>query len=133
MDQGSRGNCEVCLTRICAVDRDPAHARALARHAIAFYSLLPYYDVVLTPLGFGPQTQLIRGAFSRRDSLAMFNAVTDDMVAALAFAGTKDDIRNQARQFDGLVDTIILYSPYFGVGLDDTRANHTEMLEIFAA
>jgi hypothetical protein len=63
----------------------------------------------------------------------MFNAVGDDMVAALACAGTKDDVRNQARQFDGLVDTIILYSPYFGVGLEETRANHAGMLDVFAA
>jgi alkanesulfonate monooxygenase SsuD/methylene tetrahydromethanopterin reductase-like flavin-dependent oxidoreductase (luciferase family) len=133
MDRGSRKGCEVCVTRICAVNNNPTEARALARHAIAFYSLLSYYDVVLTPLGFGPQAQIIREAFGRKDIPAMFNAVGDDMVAALAFAGTKDDVRNQARQFDGLVDTIIMYSPYFGVGLEETRANHAGMLDVFAA
>jgi alkanesulfonate monooxygenase SsuD/methylene tetrahydromethanopterin reductase-like flavin-dependent oxidoreductase (luciferase family) len=133
MDRGSRKGCEVCVTRICAVDSDPAQARALARHAIAFYSLLSYYDVVMVPLGFGPQAQVIREAFGRNDLAAMFNAVDDDMIAALALAGTKDVVRNQARQFDGLVDTIILYSPYFGVGLEETRANHAGMLDVFAA
>ena len=133
MDQGGRKNCAVCLTRICAVNNDPMQARALARHAIAFYSVLPYYDVVLTPLGFAPQARIIREAFARRDFAAMVKAVTDDMVSALAFAGGNDDVRSQARQFEGLVDTIILYSPYFGVGIEETRANHSGMLQIFAA
>jgi probable F420-dependent oxidoreductase len=133
MDRGGRKAFEVCLTRICAVNSDAAEARALARHVIAFYSLLPYYDVVLTPLGFRAQALIIRDAFGRGDIPTMFSAVTDDMVAALAFAGTKDDIRNQARQFHGLVDTVILYSPYFAVGTEETRANHAGMLESFAA
>jgi alkanesulfonate monooxygenase SsuD/methylene tetrahydromethanopterin reductase-like flavin-dependent oxidoreductase (luciferase family) len=125
------GACELCLPRICSVDPDPARARDLARHAIAFYSVLPYYDVVLSPLGFAAQARTIRAAFECRDFPAMIRAVNDDMVAALAFAGTKDQVRHQAREFEHLVDTIILYSPYFGVGVEETRANHSGMLEIF--
>jgi len=126
------GTCELCLLRLCAVDRDAAHARDLVRHAIAFYSVLPYYDVVLTPLGFSSQAAAIRAAFGRGDYAAMISAVTDEMVAALSFAGTCDDVRAQARQFDGLYDRLILGSPFFGVGQEETRANHAELLEAFA-
>ena len=35
---------------ICAVNQDAARARDLARHGIAFYATLPYYDIVLRPL-----------------------------------------------------------------------------------
>ncbi|MBV8120882.1 MAG: LLM class flavin-dependent oxidoreductase [Alphaproteobacteria bacterium] len=133
LDKGSRKTCELCLPRICAVSSDAAQARALARHAIAFYSLLPYYDIVLNPLAFAAPAQAIREAFARGDVPAMLDAVTDEMVAALAFAGTRDDIRNQAREFDGLIDTIILYSPYFGVGAEETRANHAQMLQIWGS
>jgi alkanesulfonate monooxygenase SsuD/methylene tetrahydromethanopterin reductase-like flavin-dependent oxidoreductase (luciferase family) len=132
LDKRDGGACELCLPRICAVGSDVAHARDLARHAIAFYSVLPYYDIVLSPLGFAAQAVAIREAFGRRDFASMIRAVTDDMVSALAFAGTKDEVRRQAQQFQGLVDTIILYSPYFGVGLEETRANHANMLEAFA-
>ena len=128
----SGGTCELCLLRLCAVDPDAAHARNLVRHAIAFYSVLPYYDVVLTPLGFSTQAATIRAAFSRGDYAAMINAVTDDMVAALSFAGTRDDVRAQAREFDGLYDRLILGSPFFGVGLEETQANHAGILEAFS-
>jgi alkanesulfonate monooxygenase SsuD/methylene tetrahydromethanopterin reductase-like flavin-dependent oxidoreductase (luciferase family) len=126
------GTCELCLLRLCAVDRDAARARNLVRHAIAFYSVLPYYDVVLTPLGFSTQAAAIRAAFGRGDYAAMISAVSDDMVAALSFAGTRDDVRAQAREFDGLYDRLILGSPFFGVGQEETRANHAGLLETFA-
>ena len=45
------------------------------------------------------------------------------MVAALAIAGTEDEVHDQARQFTELVDTIILYCPYFG--LDSMRHEKT--------
>lgn len=127
------GACELCFTRLCAVDHDAAHARNLVRHAIAFYSVLPYYDIVLSPGGFSSQAQAIRAAFEQGDYQAMVGAVTDDMVAALAFAGTKDDVRAQARQFEGLYDRLILGSPFFGVSPEETRANHEGLIEAFAA
>ena len=48
---------------------------------------LPYYDIVLNARGFEAEAKAIRDAFNRRDVPGMFDAVTDDMVAALAFAG----------------------------------------------
>jgi hypothetical protein len=68
--------------------------------------VLPYYDIVLSPLGFSTQAQAIRAAFGQGDFKAMVDAVSDDMVAALAFAGTKDDVRVQARQFEGLYEVL---------------------------
>ena len=95
--------------------------------------MLPYYDIVLSPGGFSSQAQAIRAAFEQGDYQAMVGAVTDDMVAALAFAGTKDDVRAQARQFEGLYDRLILGSPFFGVSPEETRANHEGLIEAFAA
>jgi len=131
LNKRSVGKCELCMPRICAVQSDAKRARDLARHAIAFYSVLPYYDVVLSPLGFASEATAIRDAFGRRDFAGMTKAVTDEMVSALSFAGTKDEVRRQAGQFEGLVDAIVLYSPYFGVGLEETRENHANMLEVF--
>jgi alkanesulfonate monooxygenase SsuD/methylene tetrahydromethanopterin reductase-like flavin-dependent oxidoreductase (luciferase family) len=126
-------SCEVCLARLCAVNHDAAEAREQVRQTIAFYSLLPYYDVVLTPLGFAPQAAALRDAFTRGDYEAMIRAVTDDMVNVLAFAGTRDDVRAQAKRFDGLYDRLILGVPFFGIGPDEARANHAAMLEAFSA
>jgi stage V sporulation protein SpoVS len=126
-----KGAVEVCTVGICAVNQDAARARDLARHGIAFYATLPYYDIVLRPLGFDTDVKAIRDAFGRLDFPGMFKAVTDDMVAALALAGTPDDGRRQRKRFDGLADSVLLYSPYFGVSREETRANHAAILQAF--
>ena len=74
----------------------------------------------------------IRDAFSRGDIPAMFSAVTDDMVAALALAGTPGDVRRRRGEFDGLADSVGLASPYFGVSLEETEENSAAILEAFA-
>jgi alkanesulfonate monooxygenase SsuD/methylene tetrahydromethanopterin reductase-like flavin-dependent oxidoreductase (luciferase family) len=68
----------------------------------------------------------------RNDIPGMISAVTDEMVKALTVAGTPDDVPSQLGQFDGLVDTVILYGPYFAVGADAVKANHQAMLEAFS-
>jgi probable F420-dependent oxidoreductase len=125
----SRQSVELCGMKICAVSTNAQEARALARHAIAFYTTLPYYDIVLEPMGFAGAAHAIRAAVSHQDIPAMLNAVTDEMVEALAVAGTPDDVHRQLGKFDGLVDTMILYSPYFAVGVEEAKANHQAMIE----
>ena len=124
-----RQDVELCTIKICAVNNDARTARALARHAVAFYATLAYYDIVLTPMGFTEAALAIRSAMSHNDIPGMINAVTDEMVEALTVAGTPDDVRRQLSQFDGLVDTVILYGPYFAVGTEEVKANHQAMIE----
>lgn len=127
----SRQEVELCGVKICAVNKDPREARALARHAIAFYTTIPYYDIVLEPMGFGEAARAIRAALSRQDIPGMLRAVTEEMVDALALAGTPDDVRRQVGQFDGLVDTMLLSCPYFAVEAEEAKANHQAMIEAF--
>ena len=46
------GGCELCLPRICSVNADRSRALDLARHAIAFYSVLPYLRHCARAFGF---------------------------------------------------------------------------------
>jgi len=124
-----RQDVELCTIKICAVHQDARAARALARHAVAFYATLAYYDIVLAPLGFTEAALAIRSAMSRHDIPGMLNAVTEEMVEALTVAGTPDEVRRQLGQFDGLVDTVILYGPYFAVGPEAVKTNHQGIIE----
>ena len=80
-------------------------------------------------MGFTEAALAIRSAMSHNDIPGMISAVTDEMVEALTVAGTPDDVRRQLSQFDGLVDTVILYGPYFAVGTEEVKANHQAMIE----
>jgi len=128
----SRDDFELCAFKVCAVNKDRSTARALARHSIAFSSSLPYFDIVLDPMGFTDAKLRIRAAMANNDVSGMIGAVTDEMVDALALAGTVDDVHRQLKAFEGLFDTVILLSPFFGVGSSETKANHEAMIEAFS-
>ena len=123
---------EYASLKICSVGSDRAAARQLAKHTIAFYATLPYFDIILDPAGFTVQKDRIREAFADSDFQTMIGYVTDDMVDALVLAGTPDDVLSQAEAFRGLVDNLILYAPTFFVTPEDTRKSQAAMIEAFS-
>ena len=114
------------------MNSDRNKARALARHAVAFYSTLPYFDAVLDPMGFTEPKLTIRNAMTRNDVTTMLEAVTDDMIDALVLAGTPDDVRRQITAFEGLFDTLLLLSPSFAADPQEVHENNAAMIAAFA-
>jgi alkanesulfonate monooxygenase SsuD/methylene tetrahydromethanopterin reductase-like flavin-dependent oxidoreductase (luciferase family) len=57
---------------------------------------------VLDPAGFTEETSRIRDAFANAEFEAMIATVTDDMVEKLAFAGTVEQVLEQAEPFPGV-------------------------------
>src|SRR5262245_28700159 len=78
-----------------AVDEDPAEARRWARHQIAFYSVIPYFDVMFELHGFQREASAIREAASKGDPGEMIEAVSEEMIDTFAIAGTPDQCRRQ--------------------------------------
>ena len=128
----SRDSFELCAFKVCAVNKDASAARALARHAIVFSSALPYFDIVLDPMGFTEAKLRLRAALAQNDIQGALNAVTNEMIDALVLAGTPDDVHQQLEKFAGLFDTLILLCPFFGVSTEETKANHYAMIEAFS-
>jgi alkanesulfonate monooxygenase SsuD/methylene tetrahydromethanopterin reductase-like flavin-dependent oxidoreductase (luciferase family) len=124
---------ERCVMKPCVIHQDAKYARALARHAIALYATLPYYDIVLQPMGFTEATQAIRAAMQRQDIPGMLNAVTEEMVDALVLAGTPDDVHRQLEPWEGLFDLLLLNCPPNFADPAETKANHEAMIAAFGA
>jgi len=114
-----------------AVSADRAEARRWARHHIAFYSVIPYFDVIFELHGFQRQAAAIRAAAAAGDPGAMIEAVDDEMIDVFAIAGTPDDARAQLAGWDDL-DVAVLFPPTFQLGADEIVANHRALLETFA-
>jgi alkanesulfonate monooxygenase SsuD/methylene tetrahydromethanopterin reductase-like flavin-dependent oxidoreductase (luciferase family) len=74
-------------------DDDPERAAGDARRMIAFYLTVKTYDPYVAHHGWTAQVAAIRRAFAERDTDAMGNAVTDDMLEAIAVCGTTADGR----------------------------------------
>lgn len=121
----------VCLR--ASVDRDRGLARDRARHGIAEYGRYPVHQAQYALYGFGQEAELIGAAMARGDTTRAVNAVSDDMVDALGLSGTPDDVRRGLREWDGLVDSVALTIPTFGLEAEEVRAQCGAVVEAFAA
>ena len=111
----------------CLVDADGAAARQAARGIVAFNSTVRTYRPILTHHGFDSQADRIREAWQSGDFAAMGEAVPDEMLDAIALAGTAKEVRAQYEERrDGLFERTLLWSPYGG--LDAVR----RVIEAFA-
>jgi probable F420-dependent oxidoreductase len=115
-----------------AVDADPSEARRWARHHIAFYSVIPYFDVMFELHGFQREAAAIREAAARGDPAGMIAAVSEEMIDTFAIAGTPDDCRRQLAGWHDL-DLAVLFPPTFQLEPDEIVANHRGLIETFAA
>jgi hypothetical protein len=59
----------------------------------------------------------------------MSAAVTDEMVDAIAAAGTPDEVRDRLKQWDKLSDHLLLYSPSAGMSPGRIQENVTAIVE----
>jgi len=117
---------------IAAVHANGQQARREAKHQIAFYSTVRTYDSILDLHGWEAPKQRIREAFYQRDWAGMVAAVPDEMVDAIAIAGTPAECRAQLARYDGLLDEALLYSPTFDLSPARVLENHRLLIETFA-
>ena len=126
------GEVELAAAITTAVDSDEQLARRWARHHIAYYSVIPYFDVMFELHGFEREAAAIRDAATRGDPAAMIEAVSEEMIDTFAIAGTPDRCREQLRDWSDL-DLAVLFPPTFQLSDEEIVSNHRALLETFAA
>ena len=109
---------ELAAVVTTAVHEDGAQARDWARRHLAFYAVIPYFDVMFRLHGFEREAAAVRAAAGREDVNGMLAAVTDEMVETFAIAGTPDQCRARLGSFDN-VGLVVLFSPSFQLGPDE--------------
>lgn len=117
---------------LAVADDDADRARREVAAQIAFYASAKSYAGMLETSGFGAQGEAIRTAFARRDAAAMVAAVTDEMIDAIAVAGTPSEVRAGLRRFDGLLDHAILYTPSFSLTTERATENAHALIDACA-
>jgi probable F420-dependent oxidoreductase len=124
--------CELVPYVITSVADDVDQARNEARAQIAFYYTTKLYHSVLEPHGWRSIGETVTNAFKAGDFAAMVKAVPDEMVDAIAIAGRPEDVRDQLKQWDGLADHVLLYSPSIGLSPERGTENLDAIVETFA-
>lgn len=118
---------------ITAVDTDRAQARRRARHQIAFYlGVTTYFRDLVEHHDLAREAARVAAAFADGDVAGAIAGVTPAMVDEFAVAGTPDEARARIGRFGGVVDTVILYPPAFGLSAAEVAAGHKGILRAFA-
>lgn len=86
---------------VTAVDEDGSQAREAAREHIAFYlgAMGPFYRAFVGSFGFEAVVEEVRAAWAAQRYKDARGAVTDEMVAELAVAGTPRECREQLARY----------------------------------
>jgi probable F420-dependent oxidoreductase len=108
---------------LASCSEDEVQARRDAAAMIAFYATVKSYAPMFEVAGFGEAARAVQAAFAARDVAGMLDAVGEDMVDALALAGTPEQVRAGLRRFDGVVDELVLSVPSFQVPADRVAEN----------
>ena len=128
----SADDVQIASMVICAIHDDVEQARSEAANQIAFYSSVKSYDGPLANGGFEQEAAAVREAFAARDHAAMRAAVTDEMIDAMAVAGTAADVREGLRRYDGILDHTIVYSPTHGLTPARVEENLMSLIDMVA-
>jgi probable F420-dependent oxidoreductase len=103
---------------ICSIAEEPEQARREVAAQLAFYAAPKTYGALLDATGFGAAGQAIREAFAERDFARMAASVPDQMVDAMAAAGTAADVRARLVEAGETFDHVVVYPPSFGLSAE---------------
>ena len=125
-------HCRMLPYVITAIADSTEQARSEARMQIAFYYTTRLYHAILKPHGWETAGEAIASAFRQGDYAGMAAAVTDEMIDAIAIAGTPDEVREQLKAWEGLADEVILYSPSIGLQPERIEENLNAIIDTFS-
>ena len=98
----------------CSVGAERDAARRDAAAIIAFNSTVKTYRATHQVSGFEREADAIRAAWAGADFAGMAAAVSDEMIDAIALAGTPHEVRETfAERWDGVYDRTLLWPPAY--------------------
>ncbi|PPJ23744.1 LLM class flavin-dependent oxidoreductase [Nocardia nova] len=114
--------------RMCAINDDVGLARRQAAYAIGQYAASRVYDRLFALHGWSAAQEKIRRAARERDNEALINAVTDEMIDAIAIACSPSEFPAALAALPDGFDHLDLVAPPWGLSDQETRAINTEIL-----
>ncbi|GAA3228238.1 LLM class flavin-dependent oxidoreductase [Dactylosporangium siamense] len=128
---GAKEGFEVVVSACCAIDADPAQARAAAAGVVGFYASVRTYADLFAFHDLADEQQRVIEAFRGglpADGLA--GAVAPAMVDRLTLAGTPDQVAARIAEYGGLAGAIKLSPPTHGLPPSRIRALQQQILRL---
>jgi alkanesulfonate monooxygenase SsuD/methylene tetrahydromethanopterin reductase-like flavin-dependent oxidoreductase (luciferase family) len=102
---------EVAALVLCSVSEDRDEAMRRARINVGNYICFPGADPMVVANGI----EDVRNAVAEKlftEGPSAFDLIPEDVVKTFAICGTPDEGRAQLAEFDGLLDHVVLHTPY---------------------
>ena len=120
---------DIVVSACCAVGNDLATARRYVAGTVGFYASVKTYADFFEFHGLGEEQQRVIDAFRQgRGADYLANEVSDEMVDALTIAGTRDQVVERIKSYEGLADAVKLSAPTHGMTPDEIRAAQDELI-----
>jgi len=97
---------------LCSVSEDREQARRIARINVGNYVAFPVSSTVIEFMGLQDDRDAVVQALFTEGPAALEKATSDALLDTFAISGTPDEAREQFARFDGLLEHIILHTPY---------------------
>jgi probable F420-dependent oxidoreductase len=125
----SPGDIAIADWLVVAIGDDPEQAREDAKRQIAFHSTVRTYDRILDMHGFGETAAQIRELWRSFDLAGMTALVTEEMLDAMAIAGTPAECRERVARHAAAVDRVLIGAPVVATDPGRVRAYHDAIVE----
>ncbi len=126
-----RKEVDLVVSACCSVDADGRAARRAAAGIVGFYASVKTYGDFFDFHGFGAEAAACNAALKQgRVAQDLGGLVPDAMVDALTVSGTPDEVRDRLRAYAGVVDSIKLTPPTYGLTTAETRDAQARLLEL---
>lgn len=112
----------VGVGRFVGIDEDREAAYDVCRWQLAWYYRVPYFRGLLEGLGYADEVAVGEAAFHTGDIAAACASISDEMVDAIALAGTPDEVRAKLHDYEGVLDWVSLSGKVDG---DPERSGRT--------
>jgi probable F420-dependent oxidoreductase len=107
-----RSDFEVASLVICSVSEDRKEAMRLARINVGLYTSHPVGTFITDFMGLGEDRNAVVQAMMTEGPASFERTVSDALVKAFAVAGTPDECREQLKEYEEVLDHIVLHTPY---------------------
>jgi alkanesulfonate monooxygenase SsuD/methylene tetrahydromethanopterin reductase-like flavin-dependent oxidoreductase (luciferase family) len=116
-----------------AISRDRQQALRELKLSIGPFLATRSYASVLDSQGYVDVRKQIQDAFFNHpgDFDALAEAIPDNVAAEHGICGTPDEVVEQAQRYDGVIDTLCLYSANASMSLERTHENLKLAIEAF--
>jgi probable F420-dependent oxidoreductase len=121
----------ICAEAVCSVHEDREIAMQRARKQVGFYATHSAGAKVAAMHGLQDAVADLRRGFMR-EGIAAFERTDDRLIETLSITGTPEEARQKLTQYEGVIDHLVLHTPYVPpIEADEAADGFTNILETF--